>query len=265
MKIRRFFRKMTRMTREQLLSFVKSSSHFLLDLLYPRRCPVCLSALPPGKTLICPPCVKRIRYVVPPVCYKCGKPLSDETRELCRNCKKRLPSFEEGISWAEYTSDYTRRIMNEVKYHGDPHLLDFPCEDLLRRQGSHIRKWGAEALIPVPLHRKRLLERGYNQAEEIAARLSPGLGIPVDASLLLRKAETKAQKALTSEGRAMNLMGAFQASRPSPYRRVILIDDIYTTGATAEACTRTLLRAGAEEVFFLSLAIGHDDSRESPF
>ena len=252
-------------SRSQILSFVKSSSGFLLDLIYPRRCPVCLAALPPGKTLICPPCRERIRYVVPPVCYKCGKPLSDETQELCRNCKKRLPSFREGISWAEYTSDYTRRMMNEVKYHGDLQLLNFPCADLLERQGERMRGWKAEAVIPVPLHRKRLLARGYNQAEEIARRLSAGLGIPVDASLLLRKAETKAQKALTSEGRAMNLMGAFRTSGPCPYKRVILVDDIYTTGATAEACTRALLKAGAEEVFFISLAIGHDDSRTSPF
>ena len=243
---------------------MKSSAGFLWDLIYPRRCPVCLSELPPGKKLICPECVDRIRYVVPPVCFKCGKPLSDESRELCRNCEKRLPSFTEGISWAEYTSDYTRRMMNEVKYHGDPTLLCFPCEDLLRRRGDQIRSFQAEAFIPVPIHRKRLLKRGYNQAEEIARRLARGIGLPVDVSLLHRNAETKAQKTLTSEGRAMNLMGAFRAEGPCPYKRVILVDDIYTTGATAEACTRTLLKAGAEKVFFVSLAIGHDDSRLSP-
>ena len=252
------------LTRERVQEFIKSSPGFLLDLLYPRRCPVCLAALPPGKALICPPCRDRIRYVREPVCYKCGKPLSDETRELCRNCEKRRPSFREGLSWAEYTSDYTRRMMNEVKYHGDPQLLNFPCADLLERQGSRIRDWGAEALIPVPVHRKRLLSRGYNQAEEIALRLSRGLQIPVDSTLLTRRAETKAQKALTSEGRAMNLMGAFQVSRPCPYETLILVDDIYTTGATAEACTRTLLRAGAREIYFISLAIGHDDTRQSP-
>ena len=253
-----------RITWVQAKEFAKSSSSFLLDLIYPRRCPVCLAALPPGKTLICPPCRDRIRYVRPPVCFKCGKPLSDETRELCRNCEKRIPSFTEGISWAEYTSDYTRRMMNEVKYHGDPQLLNFPCADLLRRQGERIRAWDAEALIPVPVHRKRLLSRGYNQAEEIAIRLSQGLHIPVDSTLLSRRAETKAQKALTSEGRAMNLMGAFQVSHPCPYETLILVDDIYTTGATAEACTRTLLRVGAREVYFISLAIGHDDTRQSP-
>ncbi len=250
--------------RDRVMEFIKSSPAFLLDLIYPRRCPVCLRALPPGKTLICPPCRERIRYVRDPVCFKCGKPLSDETRELCRNCEKRRPSFEQGLSWAEYTSDYTRRMMNEVKYHGDPQLLNFPCADLLARQGSRIREWGAEALIPVPVHRKRLLSRGYNQAEEIALRLSGDLQIPVDSALLRRRAETKAQKALTSEGRAMNLMGAFQVSGPCTYKTLILIDDIYTTGATAEACTRALLKAGARKVYFISLAIGHDDTRQSP-
>ena len=245
--------------------FAKNAASYLLDLVYPRRCPVCLAALPPGKMLICPECRDRIRYVKPPLCYKCGKPLSDPSRELCRNCEKRLPSFKEGLSWAEYTSDYTRRMMNEVKYHGDPTLLVFPCKDLAERQGRNILGWKAEAFIPVPLHRKRLLKRGYNQAEEIALRLSRALGIPVDSGLLVRKAETKAQKTLTSDGRALNLMGSFIVPGQCPYKRVILVDDIYTTGATAEACTRALHEAGVRDVFFISLAIGHDDTKVTPF
>lgn len=233
----------------------------LIDYLYPKHCPVCLTALPPGKRLICPPCVNKIRYVRGATCFKCGKPLSDPTREYCRNCEKRMPSFREGLSWAEYTSFYTRQLMSEVKYHGNRQLLDFPCLDFSEKNAAKIRSWNAVALIPVPVHKSRLKERGYNQAEEIALRLSRHLGIPVLTNVLLRNGKTTQQKKLSNEDRALNLYGAFSVEEKPPEGAVILVDDIYTTGATAEVCTKALLSAGAGEVYFISLAIGHDDTR----
>ena len=91
----------------------------LIDLLYPKHCPVCLDALPPGKKLICEPCRKKIRYVRGAVCFKCGKPIEDESREYCKNCESRMPGFVKGLAWAEYSSFYTRRMLSEVKYHGN--------------------------------------------------------------------------------------------------------------------------------------------------
>ena len=232
----------------------------LIDYLYPKHCPVCLDALPPGKTLICKDCIPKIRYVKGALCYKCGKPLSDGSREYCRNCEARMPSFLAGISWAEYTSFYTQNLMIRVKYFGDSQLLDFPCKDFIEKNRARILGWKAEALIPVPVHPEKLLKRGYNQAEEIANRFSASLGIPVLSDCLIRNENTKAQKSLTGVDRAMNLFRAFSLAKPLPVKTVILIDDIYTTGATAEACTRVLLQGGAKAVYFLSLAIGRDDS-----
>ena len=216
-----------------------------------------MDALKPDR-LICPPGEKKIRRVKPPVCYHCGKPLADETLEYCENCEKRPPSFREGIAWAEYSSFYVRRMLSEAKYHSDCQILDYPCMDFAARHAARIGEWHAEALIPVPVHEKKFRERGYNQAEEIANRLSLHLGIPVDASLLIRTENTKAQKTLSETLRFENLLRAFQTTRPCSYRTVILVDDIYTTGSTAECCTRALLQAGAETVFFLAMAIGHD-------
>jgi len=222
----------------------------MLDLLYPKRCPVCLGALPPGKQLICEGCVKKLRLVRDPVCYRCGKPLSDPDKEYCGNCGKRMPEFIRGIAWAEYSSRYIRRMLSEVKYHEDPQLLDYPCMDFGGRKRAEVRSWGAGALIPVPVHEKRLRERGYNQAEEIARRLSAEWDIPTDADWLFRKENTVAQKKLSDRERLLNLIDAFEIrGERSRYETVILVDDIYTTGSTAIACTRTLMKAGVKKVY----------------
>ena len=231
----------------------------MLDLLYPKHCPVCLDTLPPGKTLICPPCREKIRYVKSPVCYKCGKPLRDETKELCRNCRAKLPPFTESFAWAEYSSEYMRRMISRVKYHGECQLLDFPCEDMGRRYFDKVRKWAPEALIPVPVHETRRRERGYNQAEEMAERLSEIWKIPVDSKYLVRSEKTSAQKELGSTDRIKNLSGAFSVSgEKGKYKKVLLIDDIYTTGSTFSVCTGALLSAGVSQVYGAVLLIGRD-------
>ena len=230
-----------------------------IDLLYPKRCPVCFDALPAGNTLICPECRQKIRYVSGPTCYACGKPLSDDTREYCGNCEKKRPPFKKAVAYAEYGSKYMRRLLYEVKYRENCQLLDFPCLDFALRIKDCVSAWHAEALVPVPVHEKRKRERGYNQAEEIADRLSKALSIPVERSLLVRTENTKAQKELGAEARLANLRNAFScAKKNTAYHTVILVDDIYTTGSTACACTEALLQSGIPEVYFLSLAIGRD-------
>ena len=229
----------------------------ILDLLYPKHCPICRMVLPPGKTLICAPCREKIRYVTGPTCFKCGQPIQDETAEYCPNCRRNPPAFEEGIAWAQYSSEALRRMMAEVKYHQDPQLLDYPCLDMAERFLTKVKSWDAEALIPVPVHEKRFRERGYNQAEEIADRLSAAWGIPVDASYLVRSANTEAQKNLGNTDRLLNLNRAFSVNGPAGrYRSVIVIDDIYTTGSTAGACAKALKAAGVRKVYNAVLLTG---------
>ena len=231
----------------------------VIDLLYPKHCPVCLEALPPGDRLICDACIPKIRRVEGPVCFKCGKPLSDETKEFCRDCAKRMPPFIGGIAYAEYSSKYVRRMLSQVKYHLNRQLLDYPCLDFANRTAGTVRQWQAEALIPVPVHRSRLRERGYNQAAEIAKRLSEVWEIPVDDRYLLRTEKTAAQKTLGDSARFMNLLNAFAVPEEAGrYRTVILVDDIYTTGSTLYACTKALQNAGVPAVYTAVLAIGRD-------
>ena len=229
----------------------------IIDIVYPKHCPVCLCALMPGKTLICEPCRKKLKTVVDPVCFKCGRPLRSALREYCPDCEKNPPAFISNTAWAEYGSFYIRRMLSEVKYHGNRQLLDYPCRDFASRLMPLVKRWQAEALIPVPIHKNRLRQRGYNQADEIAARLGKHLKLPVDSTSLVRRSETSAQKTLGRAERALNLLSAFSwQSVPRKYHSVILVDDIYTTGATLNACTGVLLRSGIEKVYSVCLSIG---------
>ena len=229
----------------------------LTDILYPKRCPVCLAALPPGKDLICTPCRKKIRYVKDPVCFKCGRPLASELREYCSECERNMPVFIRNIAWAEYGSFYTRRMLSEVKYHGNRQILDYPCLDFSRSLKPVFTLWKPDVLIPVPIHEKRLHSRGYNQAAEIAERIGKALQVPVDSTSLMRTAETAAQKNLSRSMRALNLLSAFSwQDSPYKYETAVLVDDIYTTGATLNACTGVLLRAGIRNVYCITLSIG---------
>ena len=229
----------------------------LIDLLFPKHCPVCMDVLPPGKKLICAPCVKKMPRVREPYCLKCGRPMEagDEWKEYCRNCEKRFPSFEKGLVYGVYHTEVMSRLMAQVKYHEDPQLLDYPCLDFAESTKEQVQAFSAECLIPVPVHKSRLKERGYNQAEEIARRLSAVWEIPTDSRYLVRKEKTAPQKTLTDYERLLNLQKVFDINGPrGKYRRVILVDDILTTGATAEACTWTLKKAGVEEVYFAALS-----------
>lgn len=232
----------------------------LLDLIYPRRCPVCNEVLAFGERGVCPDCRGALSFVNQPVCMKCGKEVkrrgfdSFGAEEYCSDCMRRARSFSGGIALLNY-NDGARKVMAGLKYKNRREYADFLAEEMAKRHGRKIIRLGADALVPVPIHKKRWRERGYNQAELLAKGLSGRLSIPV-RKLLLRVEHTEAQKELGYEARQKNEERAFAALDCAGMRRLLLVDDIYTTGATAEACTRTLLSAGAGEVFLLSMAIG---------
>ena len=248
----------------------------ILDLLYPGRCPVCNEILPFGYHGACRSCAPSLSYVSQPACMGCGKELepAEAEEEYCRDCLRHRRSFAGGIALLNY-NEAARRIMMGLKYKNRREYARFLADEMLRRHGRRILRLKADALVPVPIHRDRRRERGYNQAELLAKELSRGLstaisaqkndsssdcrrkdGIPVK-NLLLRVENTAAQKSLGYEARQKNEAKAFRAAGScGEYRRLLLVDDIYTTGATAQACAQALLSAGADEVWILSMAIG---------
>lgn len=221
----------------------------ILNILFPRRCPVCGGIVRPAGSLICPPCFQELSFVKSPVCKKCGKEIADETMEYCEDCMSYRHAFEYGLALVNY-DETARKSMVQIKYKNKREYLDFYGAAIAVRYEHTIRRMEVDALVPVPVHRSRRRKRGFNQAEVLADIIGEKLNLPVEAGMLIRTRKTLPQKELTASERLKNLSGAFRAGTiPKGVKAVLLVDDIYTTGSTVEACARVLRDAGVERVY----------------
>lgn len=225
------------------------------ELLFPRRCPVCDEVVPWKEGLICRECIPRIRYVVGHYCMKCGKPLEKQETEFCQDCTVRSHVFDRGRSVFLYPS--IAGSIYRFKYGGRREYAGFYAQEIRRQLGDAVHNWQPDALIPVPIHWRRRGSRGYNQAEDLAVELGRLMEIPVRKNLVRRCRNTVPQKLLSLRQRQNNLKRAFIISQDDvKLDTIILIDDIYTTGSTADAMAAVFKSAGVKKVFVISLAIG---------
>lgn len=202
-----------------------------------------------------------MRRVAPPACYTCGQALPSWrtislAAERCAACRRRPPAFDRGAVACDYEGEL-RAIIHAFKYDGRRSLAR-PLGRLLGDAGAAVLD-GAHAVVPVPLHPWKRLQRGFNQSADLARTL----GVPV-RPLLFRSRVTRAQAGLTPGQRRRNVAGAFilhpssagmgGRARGVADQIIVLVDDVMTTGATLDACARVLKRAGAREVRTLTLA-----------
>lgn len=231
----------------------------IIEYLYPPRCPVCDDVRPPGEPVCHSACRKKLIFVGANACVQCGKPVPDESREYCYDCSARKRSFEGGVSTFVY-EDAIRESMMKFKYHGREEYGSWYAQELWRANEEKLRAFAPELIVPVPVHPRRYRQRGYNQAAVLAEELGKRMRVPVNTGYLRRTRHTKAQKQLNDQERMRNLMQAFEVvpreqKRTTP-KRVVLVDDIYTTGSTLEACTRVLKKAGVQQVMVATVCIG---------
>lgn len=241
------------------LNFGRRFGHardLILDALLPPQC-LCCGEMVDRQGNLCAPCWSDIRFLEPPCCQACGFPFPyDEGADaLCAACSRRRPNYDRARAVLAY-DDHSRTLLLRLK-HGD-RLDGVPAfGQWLARAGAEF--WAdADLLLPVPLHRWRLLRRRYNQAALLSRALSQHCGLPSRPDLLLRRRATPSQGGRSRAGRARNVQGAFAVRQPDKARlrgcHVVLIDDVYTTGATVSACARILKRHGAARVDVLTLA-----------
>jgi len=218
----------------------------LLGLLYPPHCPLCRAPLERPR-FVCDGCLSRITLLGPPWCAICGEPLEDG--ELCGRCAhERLP-FERARSAAFYEG-HLARLIQLFKFEGERAL----ASELARLMLPQLDEFkGIEAITFVPLHPRSERARGFNQAELLARRLGELAGIPALATLRKLR-ETRPQVGLTGPERIKNVEGAFDPLGSPKCEKILLIDDVYTTGSTVRECSRTLKEAGYEWVGVLTLA-----------
>ena len=227
----------------------------LTDMVYPRICPVCNEIMPLGCADTHPACARRLSFVEEPYCMRCGKPVGEDA-EYCADCTNTVHLYDEGRAALIY-DEYASKSIYRFKYNGKREFAPFYGKVMYERLGRKIRSWNADAIVPVPVHRSRLKKRGYNQAYLIARELSKRLAIPVLERLVVRTSATGAQKELDAAARQNNLKKAFKvAQNVVKLNTVLVVDDIYTTGATVDAMAGCLKDAGVKKVYYVSLCIG---------
>ena len=218
----------------------------LIDLLFPPRCGGCQTA----GSLWCEVCRAAVEPIVPPWCEKCGEPFV--TDRLCANCRAHPLEIEKIRSVAVFDG-VLRQAIHRFKYERLAGLAE-PFGEMLAEYWR-AEQLTADWLIPVPLHPSRERDRGYNQSELLARQLARRVNVPIRSKGLRRTRATAVQMTLNAAQRRENVAGAFACVEPRVRgARVMIIDDVGTTGATLDACAQAVLKAGAASVMGLTLA-----------
>lgn len=226
---------------------LKSFFSFFDRIFYPSVCPVCKKSSSPPHEPFCSVCWNSIVPYNSSRCDICGLPLPEDTG-ICGECLRKKPYFNKVIFFGLYHG-ILKEAIHYFKYNGRRGLSRPMGEFFLRMDIPR-----ADMIVPVPLHHKRLKQRGFNHASILAKRLSEIKCVPLNLNLLMKMRETPAQVSLKREDRLKNLRNAFVVTEKLSGEKVILIDDVLTTGATASECSKVLLNAGALEVKVVVLA-----------
>lgn len=230
----------------------------LLDLLFPPLCHLCKTFIPAcGMVHLCADCAGTIVPVSSPACTVCGVPfhVDEGIDHKCGNCIVNPKPFHSARG-AVHFQGAARQLIHRLKYGHKVHLARplglLTAESLSRFAAEN----SADLIIPVPLHPRRLRQRGFNQAALLAHILGKKWQIPLSVNNFRRIRWTEPQICLSVEERIKNVRGAFEVKEPSLVKgkRILLCDDVYTTGSTVSECAKVLKQAGADEVFVVTVA-----------
>jgi competence protein ComFC len=244
----------------RLLDTARDWCEATLGLIYPRVCQLCGErAATPDSGFVCDDCRLRVRFIVPPCCERCGLPYPGDltTPFECSNCRGLDLHFTSARS-AVVAEGLVLDVIHRFKYQHQLWFEPFLAGLLIRQAAPVLREEGWNLLVPVPLHPVKEREREFNQATRLARQLGRATGIPVNHRVVRRVLPTRTQTLLSREQRAENVRRAFAAVPGAKLdgARVVLVDDVFTTGATTSACARVLRRAGAAEVCVWTVARG---------
>ena len=226
---------------------LKCSFSWLFNQLLPAACPLCSQTFPPGwREPFCTDCLAGFIALPPAHCSRCSLPFLGQknSSHLCGRCSLTLPAFTRVHCVGLYDLAL-RKAVHQFKFNQRV-ALDRPFAKLLTRNIPQAENF--DLIVPIPLHRRRLRHRSYNQSLLLAKQLGKLRGLAVDARLLLKRQETLPQQGLSAREREQNLRNGFSLAKPLSGEKILLVDDVMTTGTTATVASKLLLQGGATEV-----------------
>jgi ComF family protein len=231
-----------------------------VDLLYPKRCLACKNKLSGASIdgLVCVSCWSQIKKNTPPFCHSCGRRLEkkDFAKSICADCRKNSFHFDRAFSPCSYTG-IIKELIHEFKYNGKDHL----GQTLSGLMVEFIKEYSLpmgdlDLIVPLPMHKTRLREKEFNQAEVLAEALGRAFARDIAGNVLGRSRLSRTQTELSVSERFSNVRESFRVLNPGGIRgkNILLVDDVLTTGATSSEAARAMKEAGAGIVFVLTLA-----------
>lgn len=206
--------------------------------------------------LICPKCEKKLRPIGEPRCKKCGKSIDYEEDELCIDCQRREHEFDEGRGIFLYDRKMRKSIL-KFKDGGRREYGDFYGKAMVYYGKNELIRWNPQAVLAVPVHRKKMRMRGFNQAEYIARIVAKEQKIPYLEGYMQKTVFTPSQKNLSASGRRRNLKDSFSGKNGDwGVQRILIIDDVYTTGSTMDAVSYQARLHGVKKIYFLTVCAG---------
>ena len=239
---------------------IRSWANAGLALIYPEVCQICQEHRAPIEDgLVCVNCRSQVQFIQPPFCDRCGLPFQGAitTTFECTNCRELDLHFTSARS-AVVLKTVVSEAMHAYKYHRAMWFERFLAGLLLQKAIPTLRQQTWDVIVPVPLHATKLREREFNQAARLAKHLGKAINLPVNERILQRVTVTQTQTKLSRADRAKNVRGAFAVRKDIRLdsKKIIVFDDMFTTGATTSDCARALRNAGAAEVCVWTVARG---------
>jgi ComF family protein len=256
----------------QGLRYLGGLREALTSVLFPAPCRVCGNALDSATRIpLCQSCIDSLLPLAGPCCSRCGRPFMSPVAvdagglALCHMCRRGMYDFDFARSYGAYRDAMAAAVIL-LKYHEVTPLAKWFATVIEGIYGEHRHIWAADVVVPVPAHLARLRERGYNHAELIAKPLARSLRLPCRSYLLVRSRPRPDKLRLTVRERWRTVRGAYTIRNGMRVDklRVLLVDDVLTTGATLDACSRALREAGASEVIALTVARAVPRWEDSP-